>query len=206
MNLFSWLLFAALSNAEEVNVALQLRAVAGDTIIDASHRLDETIACKDSDGVPIEWKEDSRMKLDCTHKDFHIWQSNIKRAPTYKPGDYTDDEAWRTVKIQDEHGWQSSRFAGTCVAFVDTNKTSLISCTEWCGFHGLHCRKAMDNAAGMEATLQTWAGDDVASQCSLGEHWEAGKKADIEGYASTHGCDMPLNSQICACAPFLSFG
>jgi len=34
MNLFSWLLFAALSNAEEENVALQLRVVAEDTIIE----------------------------------------------------------------------------------------------------------------------------------------------------------------------------
>jgi len=159
---------------------------------DHNQGADPVDACKNSDGFSIK-QLDSRMKEDCTDKDFHIWHSNIKRAPTYKPGEYAVDDAWRTVKFQEEDGWQSS-----CVAYVETDKTS---CTAWCDVHGLQCVKAMDNAAGRAANLWTWfkAADYNVSQCSLGKHWEAGKMADITGYASTHGCNLPLNSQICAC-------
>jgi len=47
MNLYSWLLFAAWSNAEEENVALQLRAVAGDTIMNPTSGQDAFV-CDDS--------------------------------------------------------------------------------------------------------------------------------------------------------------
>ena len=133
------------------------------------------------------------MVEDCTHKDFHIWHTKIKKAPTYEPGEYAKYDAWRTVKVQEEDGWQSS-----CVAFVQTNKTS---CTDWCGVHGLKCVKAMDNAGDQKSHLRPWfeAEDYVVSQCSLAAHAEAFKGQKIEGYVDTHGCDLPLNSQICAC-------
>jgi len=177
---------------DDESVLLQAARITKAGVGYRNQRADPVDACKDSDGVSIK-QLDSRMKEDCTHNDFHIWHSDSKSAPTYKPGEYAEDDAWRTVKVQEEDGWQSS-----CVAFVETNQTS---CTDWCGVHGLQCVKAMDNAAGREANLRTWfeAEDYAVSQCSLGEHWEAGKIADITGYASTHGCDVPLNSQICAC-------
>jgi len=156
-----------------------------------SDDLEET--CIDSAGVSIQ-QLDSRMKEDCTHKDFHIWHSDIERAPTYKPDEYTKDEAWRTVKVQEEDGWQSS-----CVAFVQTGGTS---CTDWCGVHGLQCVKGEDDAAGMKSTLRKWfdAGGYDVSQCSLGERWESVKMAGSATYASSHGCDERLNSQVCACS------
>ena len=153
---------------EEESFLLQVRN--GEVGVGYHNELADPVdVCKDSDGVSIK-QLDPRMKEDCTHKDFHIWHTKIKQAPTYEPGQYAQDDAWRTVKVQEEDGWQSS-----CVAFVQTNKTS---CTDWCGVHGLKCVKAMDNAGDQESHLRPWfeAEDYMVSQCSLGAHWEAGKE------------------------------
>ena len=147
----------------------------------------------------------SKMKEDCTNKDFYVWHLTDDQVPDdmrLPSGVEVQDDAfgWKIENVQEAVGWSSS-----CVAFVQQPFKDKQSCSDWCGDHGLQCVKAMDDASGSggQQALQTWLQADgkmVLSQCTLGERWEAHKKANIPGYLTSRGCNFAANSQICACA------